>query len=164
MQGCDGSLLLSGNNTEKAALINTGLHGFDAIDAANAAVEKACPVVVSYADILAFAARDSVVLTGGAGWKVSAGRRDDRVSVANEPPLNLPRPTMTISALLHTFNKKGLSAKQMVDLSGACPHTLYVYMNHSIFFSLIRCAHLLYLKWVKGKVPCTCPCLFLLFK
>jgi peroxidase len=164
MQGCDGSLLLSGNNTEKAALINSGLRGFDAIDAAKAAVEKACPGVVSCADILAFAARDSVVLTGGARWEVPAGRRDGRVSLASEPPLNLPRPTMKTSDLIQTFKKKGLTAEQMVDLSGACPQTLYVYMNHSILLSLIRCAHLLYLIWVKGKVPCTGPGPFFFLK
>ena len=119
MQGCDGSVLLSGNNTEKTARINGGLQGFDAIDAAKAAVEKACPGVVSCADILAFAARDGVVLSGGAGWKVPAGRRDGRVSLASEPPLNLPRPTMNASDLIQTFKNKGLTAEQMVDLSGA---------------------------------------------
>lgn len=123
MQGCDGSVLLSGNTTEKAAAINSGLHGFDAIDAAKAAVEKACPGVVSCADVLAFAARDSVLLTGGAGWKVPAGRRDGRVSLASEPVLHLPRPFMKAPELIQTFKKKGLTAEQMVDLSGACPPT-----------------------------------------
>ena len=61
-QGCEGSVLLDTANSEKTALINAGLHGFDAIDAAKTAVEKACPGVVSCADILQFAARDSVKL------------------------------------------------------------------------------------------------------
>ena len=61
-QGCEGSVLLDTANSEKTALINAGLHSFDAIDAAKTAVEKACPGVVSCADILQFAARDSVKL------------------------------------------------------------------------------------------------------
>lgn len=61
-QGCEASVLLDTANSEKTALINAGLHGFDAIDAAKTAVENVCPGVVSCADILQFAARDSVKL------------------------------------------------------------------------------------------------------
>jgi peroxidase len=42
--------------------INGGLHGFDAVEAAKAAVEKACPGVVSCADVLQYAVRDTVIL------------------------------------------------------------------------------------------------------
>lgn len=62
VQGCDASVLLAGSNSERANPINAGLHGFDAIDAAKAAVEKACPGVVSCADVLQFAVRDAVIL------------------------------------------------------------------------------------------------------
>ena len=62
MQGCDASVLLTGPNTEQTNIINAGLHGFNAVEAAKAAVEKACPGVVSCADVLQFAVRDSVVL------------------------------------------------------------------------------------------------------
>lgn len=61
-QGCDASVLLDGEEAEKTAAINVNLHGFEAIDAAKAAVEAACPNTVSCADILQFAARDSVTL------------------------------------------------------------------------------------------------------
>ena len=63
IQGCDGSVLLNStaNNTaEKEAIPNQSLSGFDVIDAIKDAVEKECPGVVSCADILALAARDSV--------------------------------------------------------------------------------------------------------
>lgn len=116
-------MLLDGANSEKTAVpINAGLHGFDAIDSVKSAVEKACPGVVSCADILAFASRDSVILSGGKGWRVPSGRRDGRISRASEPPLNLPTPTMNASQLISVFKRKGLSAKQMTILSGS--HTI----------------------------------------
>jgi peroxidase len=120
VRGCDASVLLLGSDTERAAQGNKGLHGFEALDAAKTAVENACPGVVSAADVLQFAARDAVVLAGGYGWKVPAGRRDGRVSRSDE--VDLPTSTMTASELLDRFQKKGLNADQLVVLSGA--HTI----------------------------------------
>lgn len=66
MQGCDGSLLLDDTPTfrgEKTAVPNNNsVRGFDVIDEIKREVESACPGVVSCADIIAIAARDSVVL------------------------------------------------------------------------------------------------------
>ena len=60
MQGCDASVLLAGN--ERNAFGNVGsLRGFDVIDKIKATVEQSCKRIVSCADILAVAARDSVV-------------------------------------------------------------------------------------------------------
>jgi peroxidase len=65
VQGCDASLLLDDTPSlqgEKTAMPNNGsVRGFEVIDAIKAAVEKLCPSVVSCADVLAVAARDSVV-------------------------------------------------------------------------------------------------------
>jgi peroxidase len=66
-QGCDASLLLDDTATtpgEKNAGPNAGgsTFGFDIIDNVKTQVEAACPGVVSCADILALAARDSVNL------------------------------------------------------------------------------------------------------
>jgi len=66
IQGCDGSLLLDDSSTivsEKgAAPNNNSARGFDVVDNIKTAVEKACPGVVSCADILALAAEASVNL------------------------------------------------------------------------------------------------------
>jgi peroxidase len=59
VQGCDGSVLID-SPSEKDAIPNLTLHGFEVIDSAKAAVEKACPGIVSCADILALAAQISV--------------------------------------------------------------------------------------------------------
>ena len=65
VQGCDASLLLDdapGVRSEKGATPNkNSARGFEVIDAVKAAVERACPGVVSCADVLAVAAEESVV-------------------------------------------------------------------------------------------------------
>lgn len=63
MQGCDGSILLDGSNSEKLAGPNrNSARGFDVVDTIKTAVENVCNDTVSCADILAITARDSVVL------------------------------------------------------------------------------------------------------
>lgn len=66
LQGCDGSVLLEDVpgviDSELNAPPNNGIQGLDIVDNIKAAVESACPGVVSCADILALASQISVVL------------------------------------------------------------------------------------------------------
>ena len=63
IQGCDASVLLDGGASEKNAGPNkNSLRGFQVIDEIKAELEQVCPHTVSCADILALAARDSVIL------------------------------------------------------------------------------------------------------
>ncbi|XP_010527691.1 PREDICTED: peroxidase 64-like [Tarenaya hassleriana] len=122
--GCDGSVLLDSkgkNKAEKDGPPNISLHAFYVIDNAKKALEEQCPGVVSCADILALAARDAVVLSGGPTWEVPKGRKDGRVSKAIETR-QLPAPTFNISQLQQSFGQRGLSVQDLVALSGG--HTL----------------------------------------
>ncbi|XP_052186343.1 peroxidase 4-like [Diospyros lotus] len=127
VNGCDGSILLDDTSSltgEKTAVPNAGsIRGFDVIDDIKSKVEDACPGVVSCADIVAIAARDSVVKLGGPSWDVKLGRRDSKtasLSAANNG--QIPPPTSSLSNLISRFQAKGLSTKDMVVLSGS--HTI----------------------------------------
>eukprot|EP00249_Psilotum_nudum_P014792 c25007_g1_i1 orf=58-1059(+) len=124
IEGCDGSVLIDstpGNQAEKDGPPNLSLHGFYVIDNAKAKIETACPETVSCADILAIAARDAVVLSGGPHWEVLKGRKDGRISNASDT-INLPAPTFNVSQLTQSFALRNLSQFDMVTLSGG--HTL----------------------------------------
>ncbi|KAJ0666995.1 putative peroxidase [Helianthus annuus] len=127
VRGCDASILLnvtssSGNQTEKVATPNQTVRGFDFIDRLKSLVEAECPGIVSCADIIALAARDSIAITGGPSWKVPTGRRDGLLSNASEALNQIPAPFDNITILIQKFANKSLDLKDLVLLSGA--HTI----------------------------------------
>ncbi|XAR55759.1 Peroxidase [Bertholletia excelsa] len=131
VNGCDGSILLDQTSTidsEKIALPkNNSVRGFEVIDQIKEKVDKVCgQLVVSCADILAVAARDSVVALGGGGggatWKVHLGRRDSTTASRDTANKDLPSPLMDLRNLTQSFQKQGLEVTDLVALSGA--HTI----------------------------------------
>ncbi|RZC82530.1 hypothetical protein C5167_045316 [Papaver somniferum] len=126
VNGCDGSVLLDDTSSftgEKNAVPNkNSARGFDVVDNIKTAVEKACPGVVSCADILAIAARDSVTILGGRSWNVKLGRRDTTTASQSAANNAIPLPTSSLSTIISDFSKVGLSTKDMIALSGA--HTI----------------------------------------
>ncbi|CAN8257106.1 unnamed protein product [Cochlearia groenlandica] len=126
VNGCDGSVLLDDTSSftgeQNANPNRNSARGFNVIDNIKTAVEKACPGVVSCADVLAIAARDSVVLLGGPNWNVKVGRRDARTASQAAANNNIPPPTSSLSQLISSFSAVGLSTRDMVALSGA--HTI----------------------------------------
>ncbi|KAJ4977768.1 hypothetical protein NE237_008548 [Protea cynaroides] len=126
VNGCDASVLLDDTSTftgEKTANANNNsARGFDVIDTIKSDVESICPGVVSCADILAVAARDSVVALGGPSWTVQLGRRDATTASLSTANSDIPAPTLNLSGLITAFSNKGFSTKEMVTLSGS--HTI----------------------------------------
>ncbi|KAL0372733.1 UNVERIFIED_CONTAM: Lignin-forming anionic peroxidase [Sesamum calycinum] len=126
VQGCDASILLDETPTiqsEKTAFPNVNsARGYEVVEAAKREVERICPGVVSCADILTLAARDASVAVGGPSWSVKLGRRDSTTASRSLANSDLPGPASSLDALISGFGNKGLSARDMVALSGA--HTI----------------------------------------
>ncbi|CAL9762808.1 unnamed protein product [Musa acuminata subsp. burmannicoides] len=123
VNGCDGSVLLDGSDGEKFAFPNrNSVRGFDVVDSIKTAVENECSETVSCADILAIAARDAVVLSGGPSWKVPLGRRDGLVANQTGANTNLPAPFHSINTIKNKFAAVGLDITDVVALSGG--HTI----------------------------------------
>ncbi|XP_078160007.1 peroxidase RIP1-like [Carex rostrata] len=127
VNGCDGSILLDDTPTiigEKNAAPNkNSVRGFEVIDRIKSAVNSVCQGnIVSCADIVAVAARDSVVALGGPSYQVQLGRRDARTASQAAANNSIPAPNSNFSRLVSNFASHGLTMQDLVLLSGA--HTL----------------------------------------
>ncbi|KAJ1292413.1 hypothetical protein BS78_02G389600 [Paspalum vaginatum] len=127
VNGCDGSILLDDTDTmvgEKMAQPNNNsVRGYDVIDTIKSAVNMVClGNVVSCADIVAVAARDSIVALGGTSYDVLLGRRDATTASLDDANNDIPTPFMDLPALQSNFESQGLSLRDLVVLSGG--HTL----------------------------------------
>ncbi|KAL6652886.1 hypothetical protein ACP70R_011811 [Stipagrostis hirtigluma subsp. patula] len=128
VQGCDASVLLDADGsgrftTEKRSNPNRdSLRGYEVIDEIKAAIEHACPHTVSCADIVAVAARDSTVLTGGPWWEVPLGRRDSLTASLSGSNNLIPAPNDSLPTIIGKFANQGLDVVDLVALSGG--HTI----------------------------------------
>ncbi|XP_074321602.1 peroxidase 9-like [Silene latifolia] len=126
VKGCDASVLLDDTPSflsEKNAVPNANsLRGFEVIDEIKARLEQYCPEIVSCADIVALAARDSVVLSGGPSWELPLGRRDSTAAYFDLANNTIPAPVFNVQQLLQNFQSRGLDAVDLVSLSGG--HTI----------------------------------------
>ncbi|KAK2998261.1 hypothetical protein RJ639_024247 [Escallonia herrerae] len=120
--GCDASILIQGNGTERSDPANASLDGFSVIDSIKRVAELFCPGTVSCADIVALAARDAVEITGGPAVQIPTGRRDGRISAASNVRQNTVDTSFTLEKMIQIFSAKGLSVDDLVALSGA--HTI----------------------------------------
>ncbi|MBA0634793.1 hypothetical protein Godav_025010, partial [Gossypium davidsonii] len=99
------------------------VRGFEVVDQIKAEVDRVCGrPVVSCADILAVAARDSVLALGGPTWKVRLGRRDSTTASRALADSVLPSASMDLPALISNFKNQGLNTRDLVALSGG--HTV----------------------------------------
>ncbi|KAL3614671.1 Peroxidase 72 [Castilleja foliolosa] len=126
MQGCDASILLDSTKnitSEEGSNPNrNSARGFEVIDEIKSELEEACPQVVSCADILALAARESTNSSGGPYWEVALGRRDSINASLIKSNNNIPAPNSTFKTILDKFTEQGLDIIDVVALSGS--HTI----------------------------------------
>lgn len=157
VQGCDGSILLTGTGTEQTAVPNLSVRGYSVINDAKALLEAACPGVVSCADIAALAARDSVVIVSSHAshpYRIdldscilvsfsylvassdmqlggaSYGAETGRFDGTGPGSVNLPGPDMTVDQVTPFFTDLGLTQADMVTLTGK-PLILQYIMHES---------------------------------
>ncbi|TVU31234.1 hypothetical protein EJB05_22914, partial [Eragrostis curvula] len=123
VNGCDGSILLDGEDGEKFARPNqNSVRGYEVIDAIKTDLESVCPEVVSCADIVALAASYGVLFSGGPYYDVLLGRRDGLVANQSGADNGLPSPFEPIDSIIQKFSDVGLNTTDVVVLSGA--HTI----------------------------------------
>ncbi|PON42878.1 Peroxidase [Parasponia andersonii] len=136
VRGCDASILLNHEGSERTASPSRTLRGFEVIDDIKSELEKKCPREVSCADVLTAAARDATVEAGGQYWTVDYGRKDGLVSDAKEAESLVPMGRESITDLIEFFQSLGLEVDDLVALSGA--HTIGKSSCESIQYRLFN--------------------------
>ncbi|CAO2195969.1 unnamed protein product [Urochloa humidicola] len=161
VQGCDASILLDSTPTQKSeqeAIPNQTLRpaAFKAVNEIRDRLDKACGRVVSCADIVALAARDSVALGGGPSYKVPLGRRDGLAPASQQAVFDaLPPPTSTVPTLLSFLSKIKLDVRDLVALSGG--HTVGIAHCGSFEKRLFPTQDPTLNQWFAGQLRHTCP-------
>ncbi|KAJ0806150.1 putative peroxidase [Helianthus annuus] len=122
VKSCDASLLLesiNGIQSEKISSRNMGMRNFKYINTIKDAVESACPLTVSCADIVALSARDGAVMLGGPRIEMKTGRKDSKESHLAEIDASLPNHNDSMMYVLARFQSIGIDVEGTVALLGA---------------------------------------------
>lgn len=122
VKSCDASILLesiNGIQSEKTSTKNMGMRNFKYINTIKDALEEACPMTVSCADIVALSARDGVVMLGGPHMEMKTGRKDSKESHLAEIDALLPNHNDSMMFVLSRFQSVGIDAEGTVALLGA---------------------------------------------
>ncbi|EFJ16895.1 hypothetical protein SELMODRAFT_115982 [Selaginella moellendorffii] len=127
VMGCDASIILDSTpqfQSELESPKNFGIRRVDFIDRIKASLEGSCPRTVSCADIIALAARDSILLAGGPNIPVLTGRKDSTRADLVTANRKLATATSSVEEILQDFASMGINPQEAVSLLGA--HTLGV--------------------------------------
>ncbi|CAN6899876.1 unnamed protein product [Brassica oleracea var. botrytis] len=112
--GCDASVLLDHEGSERKSPASKTLRGFELIDDIKSEMEKSCPKLVSCADILAAATRSATYQLGGPYWPNAYGRQAAVTSLAFSRHFSL---TDSTSSTLSSFPGPTPSEKHTVEPS-----------------------------------------------
>ncbi|KAI3991920.1 hypothetical protein MKX01_012865 [Papaver californicum] len=128
VQGCDASILLNSERrnigSEMISSKNFMIKNRESIGLIKSVMESECPGQVSCADIIALAAKEAIVFTGGPQIQVPLGRKDSTSSSYKQADLSLPSPQVSVDGMLQIFKSKGMNLQESVAMLGA--HTLGV--------------------------------------
>jgi peroxidase len=122
VKSCDASLLLESVGSiesEQDSTRSSGMRNFKYVSTIKQALEAACPVTVSCADIVSLSAREGIVMLGGPRVEMKTGRKDSRGSYLAYVDSFIPNHNASTSTVLDRFQSLGIDVEGSVALLGA---------------------------------------------
>ncbi|KAJ4704861.1 Peroxidase [Melia azedarach] len=162
VKSCDASFLLetvNGIQSEQESERSFAMRNFKYVTTIKQALEAACPLKVSCADVVALSAREGVVMLGGPRVEMKTGRRDGRVSYLSEVDKLIPNHNESISTVLSLFQAIGIDVEATVALLGA--HSVgrvhCVNLVHRLYPTVDPTLDPAYVEYLKGRCPTPTP-------